>query len=68
MFLKDGCCSVYEARPRQCRSWPFWPENMKKRVWEKEITSYCKGVGKGRLYTEEEIQKIVEREKDIFGY
>ena len=68
LFLKDGRCSVYEARPGQCRSWPFWPENMKKKIWEKEIASYCQGVGKGRLYTGEEIQEIVEREKEIFGY
>ncbi len=21
-------CSVYESRPRQCRTWPFWKENL----------------------------------------
>jgi Fe-S-cluster containining protein len=21
-------CRVYRARPRQCRTWPFWPENL----------------------------------------
>eukprot|EP00961_Rhodomonas_salina_P046921 629705-Rhodomonas_salina.2 len=21
-------CSLYEARPKQCRTWPFWPENL----------------------------------------
>ncbi len=68
MFLQDGRCSVYEARPRQCRSWPFWPENMKKKVWEKEIASYCKGVGKGRMYSGEEIERIILREKKIFEY
>lgn len=68
LFLEGGLCSVYEARPVQCRSWPFWPENMKKKVWEGEIASYCAGVGKGRLYSAEEIEHIIEREKKIFEY
>ena len=21
-------CSLYETRPAQCRTWPFWPENL----------------------------------------
>jgi Fe-S-cluster containining protein len=66
LFLQDGRCSVYEARPRQCRSWPFWPENMKKKVWERDIASYCKGVGKGKLHSAEEIERIIEREREFF--
>ncbi len=29
VFLRDGPhpeCSVYPARPEQCRTWPFWDE------------------------------------------
>jgi Fe-S-cluster containining protein len=29
VFLQDGAeasCGIYEARPRKCREWPFWPE------------------------------------------
>ena len=68
LFLEDGRCSVYEARPSQCRSWPFWPENMKKKVWGNDIASYCSGIGQGRLYSAEEIETIIEREKDHYGY
>jgi Fe-S-cluster containining protein len=68
LFLEDGRCSVYDARPRQCRSWPFWPENMNKKVWEKEIASYCRGIGRGRLFTEGEIDKIINKETDLSGY
>ena len=26
MFLEDGYrCSIYNARPTQCRTYPFWP-------------------------------------------
>lgn len=28
IFLKDNRCSVYQARPKQCRTYPFWPENL----------------------------------------
>lgn len=28
-------CSVYNARPRQCRTWPFWDSNLKsEEAWE----------------------------------
>jgi Fe-S-cluster containining protein len=28
LFLDaNGRCSIYEDRPEQCRTWPFWPEN-----------------------------------------
>lgn len=25
IFLEDGKCSIYEARPTQCRTFPYWP-------------------------------------------
>jgi uncharacterized protein len=59
-FLREKSCTVYEARPTQCRTWPFWPENMNARTWNTEIKSFCPGVGKGKLYTKEEIQELLE--------
>lgn len=66
-FFCNNRCIVYEARPWQCRTWPFWPENMNKTVWEHEIAAYCPGVGKGRLYTAEEIEEILAKKKDVSG-
>jgi Fe-S-cluster containining protein len=43
-FLKDGLCEVYEARPTQCRTWPFWPQNFHNRQWRADAAPYCKGV------------------------
>jgi len=48
VFLEKGLCSVYEARPLQCRTWPFWPENMSRDAW-REVSAFCPGVGKGPL-------------------
>ena len=60
-FLEGARCGVYEGRPEQCRTWPFWPENMKARVWRGEIAPFCPGIGKGRLYTAEEIRQELKR-------
>lgn len=56
VFLQDKKCSVYEARPTQCRTWPFWPEVLEPKRWNKEVASFCPGVGKGRVWTREEIE------------
>ena len=64
LFLKDNRCSVYEGRPAQCRTWPFWPEVMSAKTWSKEVAAYCPGVGKGRLIPAEEIKAaMAEQEK-----
>ena len=48
-------CGVYDARPRQCRTWPFWESNLRsKEAWQKTC-EVCPGSGKGALFTVEEI-------------
>ncbi len=59
MFLDAKRCSAYEARPTQCRTWPFWPENMNVKVWEKEVKAFCPGIGKGKLYSKEDIEQLL---------
>jgi len=66
-FFQKRRCMVYDARPHQCRTWPFWPENMERDVWGTEVASFCPGVGKGRLYSYEEIGKIVQENREIPG-
>ena len=63
IFLKKKKCIVYKARPEQCRTWPFWPENMNAKKWKKEIINFCPGIGKGKKYSFQEINKIVDRDK-----
>lgn len=57
VFLKGKMCGVYEARPTQCRTWPFWPENMSAKAWDKEVVSFCPGVNKGKVWAEKEIKQ-----------
>ena len=45
IFLKDGKeCSVYEARPHQCRSFPWWPENIDTPEKWAETKKRCEGI------------------------
>lgn len=51
-------CSIYEARPTQCRTWPFWPENLRtQRTWEtvKRVTP-CPGMNSGKLVRIDQIR------------
>jgi len=49
-------CTVYEARPRQCRSWPFWDSNLKTPEAWAQTCEVCPGSGKGHLYQIDEIE------------
>jgi Fe-S-cluster containining protein len=51
-------CGVYEARPAQCRAWPFWPSLLRSRSdWERAGRT-CPGIGKGDLHGVERIQLV----------
>lgn len=62
LFLVNNRCSVYEGRPEQCRTWPFWSEVMNAKAWKKEVANYCPGVNKGRLISAKEIRTQMERQ------
>ena len=51
-------CSLYEARPSQCRSWPFWPEILQSREsWARaKCSTPCPGMDEGELIPIEEIR------------
>lgn len=64
MFLKNKRCGIYEARPTQCRTWPFWPEVMNAKVWAKEVAAFCPGVGKGPVRPLSEIQASLAQQRE----
>ncbi len=56
----DGArgCQVYDSRPRQCRTYPFWKANLQSEAdWDRERRS-CPGVGEGHLYSRETIESL----------
>jgi uncharacterized protein len=55
-FLDGARCTVYAARPGQCRTFPFWREHMTPAVWNGALARECPGIGRGRVWTREEIE------------
>lgn len=51
-------CNVYAARPRQCRTWPFWDSNLRSPETWQATCEECPGSGTGRLYQLEEIETL----------
>ena len=60
IFLKNTKCKVYKNRPTQCRTWPFWPENMNSKIWNKDVVNFCPGIGKGKLINMEKIENVLK--------
>jgi hypothetical protein len=54
----QGRCIAYELRPLQCRTWPFWPSNLRNPGAWQEAASRCPGIGRGPLIPCEEIEAI----------
>lgn len=65
-FIKDGLCSVYEARPTQCRTWPFFPEHLSKENWRK-LSAYCGGIGRGKDLKQEDVEDLVNQQIEADG-
>ena len=42
-------CQVYDVRPRQCRTWPFWPSNLASPATWKDTAERCPGCNRGQL-------------------
>ncbi len=57
ILLQNGC-SVYPVRPRQCRTFPFWEDALDNPENFQTIIKACPGVGKGKLYSRDEIETI----------
>ncbi len=49
-------CGVYEDRPAQCRTWPFWPSNVQSEHSWARAAAICPGIGSGPRYTPAQIR------------
>lgn len=53
-------CTIYAARPRQCRSWPFWTSNVRTpQAWQ-ATCEVCPGAAQGDLISAEEISRRLQ--------
>lgn len=63
VFLKrdekgKAMCSIYEVRPAQCKTWPFWPELLRDEASWDRAAQRCPGMNKGKTYTVQQIRII----------
>jgi len=61
-FLINKKCSIYKARPTQCKTWPFWSINMNAKTWNNNISKFCPGVGKGKIVSKKQIDKKIKKD------
>ena len=55
----DSVCTVYNARPQQCRTFPFWKSVVNSReAWE-STASGCPGMNSGKLHDIESIESCL---------
>ena len=58
-----GICTLYEDRPLQCRTFPWWPHNVASvRSWSRAARD-CEGIGRGDFVPVDEIR--IERERQV---
>jgi Fe-S-cluster containining protein len=56
-YDREQGCTIYEVRPRQCRTWPFWESNVKTPAAWEGTKQVCPGAGQGDLIPAEEITR-----------
>jgi len=49
-FLDGSRCTVYPVRPLQCRTFPFWVENLNSRRAWRRLARFCPGIDQGGIH------------------
>lgn len=60
LFYEQGC-TIYNVRPLQCKTYPFWFVNMRNETKWNKVERECPGIGEGRLFTKEAILRILNQ-------
>lgn len=55
-------CRVYSARPRQCRTWPFWRAVVHSPETWAEEARHCPGMNRGTRFDSDTIRAIAARD------
>ncbi|MCL2185117.1 MAG: YkgJ family cysteine cluster protein [Treponema sp.] len=59
----DSGCTVYESRPLQCITFPFWSSIVDSPDCWEVAASGCPGINYGKLHTKEEIDNCIKLRK-----
>jgi Fe-S-cluster containining protein len=57
----ENRCRIYQVRPLQCRTYPWWPELMNRRAWRLEARR-CEGIGQGGVVPLAQVRKQLARQ------
>ena len=56
-------CVIYQVRPNQCRTWPFWSSNLETpHAWNDTARS-CPGINRGKYFSFEKIEELRKQKK-----
>jgi len=62
-FLVPEGCSIHNGKPIQCRSYPFWKENMTSKSMWSLVGAFCPGIGFGSHVAITTIRKFLDQFK-----
>ncbi|MDR1256556.1 MAG: YkgJ family cysteine cluster protein, partial [Spirochaetaceae bacterium] len=62
VFWKDGCL-IYQNRPIQCKTYPFWASMLASMEEWLSVTSDCPGAGSGDLLSKDSIEALAELDR-----
>lgn len=65
VFWDEAGCAIYEDRPVQCSTYPFWDSLLESRAdWCREAVE-CPGIGRGGLCSQEQIEDSLIRRRAV---
>lgn len=76
VFLQDGKrCSIYSCRPTQCRTFPWWPANLKSSSNWTEAAKWCEGIDHPdaplipflQIQEQRQLEESLENDRSRFG-
>ncbi|MDA1015334.1 MAG: YkgJ family cysteine cluster protein [Planctomycetota bacterium] len=58
---KSRRCTIYDARPLQCRTWPFWNSNLESKAAWDEAAVDCPGMRHGNFVNLQDIENLASQ-------
>jgi len=58
-FLTLEGCRIHESKPAQCKTYPFWQENLESRNFWNLTAMFCPGIGLGPMFPVAAIRKAL---------
>lgn len=59
-FLTLNGCKIHAAKPAQCRTYPFWTENMESQNHWKLAAGFCPGIDRGSVVPVKTVKNALE--------